>query len=100
MRNVTYEDQEFEVRALKRKHIRDLNKKGLPLENVPRERADECMDEVFKTVFEKDELKKIDELEYHNAMALFKDVIKETYGARDEEKNSLRSGNGEQTKVE
>ena len=100
MREVEIGGQKFDVRSLKRKEVKELIGAGMNPSSLPVEKADECMDKVFSYVFTKDQNKQIDELDQKDAMALFAHVLKETYGAKDEEKNLLTSGDGEQTKSE
>ena len=87
MRELKLEGQIFEVRGLKRKEVKALNREGFNLVELDIGNADEAMDRVFECVFSKAEIKKIDDLENKNAIELWRAILKETYGAVDEEKN-------------
>jgi len=99
MREVTFGGQTFEVRALKRREVKQLKKDGFNLNFITPEQADDCMDRVFEMVFSMAELAAVDDLDQHEAIKLWNAVLRETYGAEDEEKNSLASGNGSPTKT-
>ena len=88
MREVTYEERTFEVRALKRKEVKELKKDGYVISNLSPANADDCLDRVFSMVFSEEDIKAIDEMPNHAAISLWQDILKETYGAKDEEKNS------------
>jgi len=87
MRELKFESHVFEVRGLKRKEVKALNKEGFNLSSLDIGNADEAMDRIFECVFSKAVIKKIDELENKNAIELWRAILKETYGAVDEEKN-------------
>ena len=87
---------EIEIRGLKRKEIKSLGKHGyyrsrfVPLvgDDVPPEAMDEAVDAVLDKVLTKDDMKALDECEPRWTNEVWLGVIKETYGAPDEEKNS------------
>jgi hypothetical protein len=88
MRESHYEGRTFEVRALKRKEVKELKKAGFVISNLNPENADDCLDRVFSMVFSPEDIEYIDNMPNHKAIALWRDILKETYGAKDEEKNS------------
>jgi len=96
----------FNFRPLKRKETKKLRRDGLLIRNLPAlfekdpDKLDELMDRVFDCMFSKDEIAQIDEMSERQAGELFTAIYKETYGAPDEEKNLLPSGNGAQTETE
>lgn len=98
-REVVYNEFSFTVRALKRREVKQLKKEGFNLGYLEAEKADDCMDRVFGMVFSAPELDAIEDLDQHEAIKLWNDVLKETYGAKDEEKNLSRSGNGSPTEI-
>lgn len=100
MRKITLDQQTFKVRALKFKEIEMLDDEGIDLTSIPPSKAFKTMKRVFGLVFQEDELAAIRELDFNESLALWGAVLKETYGARDEEKNLSRSGNGSQTETE
>jgi len=94
----------IQVRGLKRKEMREFKKYGYhisryrPPEDL--DLADEGMEKVLERMLKAEDLALLDELENRHTSAVWFAIIKETYGAPDEEKNSLASGSGEQTKSE
>jgi len=88
MRESIYEGRTFEVRALKRKEVKELKKDGFVISNLNPENADDCLDRVFTMVFTAEDIEAIDNMPNHVAIRLWQDILKETYGARDEEKTS------------
>ncbi len=100
MRTVTIDGQDFEIRPLKRKEIKQLKANGFNLAALKAEKADDAMEAVFEMVFDVDERRAIDEMIQSQALKLWKAVLMETYGSGDEEKNSSRSGTGSRTDKE
>ncbi|BBO92051.1 hypothetical protein [Desulfosarcina ovata] len=88
MRTVTLGSNDFDVRPLKRKEVKQLRKDGITLVNLDPAKGEEAMDRVFDMVFTPDQIAVIDELDNPDALKLWSAVLKETYGAQDEEKNS------------
>ena len=88
-REIELDGQKFIARSLKRKELKKLRKeKGIVLSNLDVEKAEEAMDEVFGIVFTEEENEKIDDLDKSKAMHLWTEILKETYGSYEEEKNS------------
>ena len=88
-REIELDGQKFIARSLKRKELKKLRKeKGIVLSNLDVEKAEEAMDVVFEMVFTEEENEKIDDLDNSKAMHLWTEILKETYGSYEEEKNS------------
>lgn len=69
-----------------------------PEGKIDRERAEKGIDLVLELVFGLDAMSEIDEADGMNGLAAaHMGIIKETYGAKDEEKNLPQSGAGPQT---
>ncbi len=97
MRTVTLPNgHEIEVRGLKRKEIKPLKKYGyfrsrfVPVidDGDDGQGLDEAVDAVLDKVLSKDDLKALDDCEPRWTNEVWLAVIKETYGAPEEEKNS------------
>jgi len=99
MREVEINGTIFEVRGLKRKEIKKLRKDGIVLTGLDAEKADIAMDLIFELLFA-NQIELIDDMENADALKLWVAVMRETYGASDEEKNLQTSGNGIQTESE
>lgn len=101
MRTVEIQGRKFSVRALKRGEIKHLREDhGIILMALTRNNAEEAQDRIFNMIFNPEDLKAIDELEWQKSQELWDAILKETYGAEDEEKNLSGSGPGTQTKDE
>lgn len=87
MREVTMGDTTFQVRSLKRKEVKQLKKDGFNLADLGPHNADDAMDRAFGLAFSPDEVARIDELSNSEALGIWVALIKETFGAVDEEKN-------------
>jgi len=94
------------VRGLTRKELRDLKEYGFyfsyyspPILNM--NLVDEGIQKVMDLcVQDPDALKALEEQPHKKTMEVFGGIVKETYGARDEEKNLPTSGDGSQTQSE
>ena len=91
------------VRALTRKEVKSLKAFGFYLSfysppiHDP-ELVDEGIEKVLELcVLDKDAFAALEESDHIKTMEVFSGITKETYGARDEEKNLPASGNGSQT---
>ena len=81
------------VRPLKRGEIKSLKKEGFNLSNIDPETADALLDRVFDMIFTEEEIGWIDELPYHYSIkTIWPEILKETFGSREEEKNLGESG--------
>jgi len=87
MREIEINKKSFNVRGLTRGEIKKLRKDGINLVTLTRENADEVVDKVFGLVFDAETVDVIDDMPNSAAMELWQAVLKETYGAWDEEKN-------------
>ena len=88
MRTVEIEGRAWEVRGLKRKQVKELKKGGINLADLAPGKADEAMDAVFAKTFSAEDVALIDEMLNADAMRLWVAIIRETFGATEEEKNS------------
>lgn len=76
----------FEVRGLKRREVKALRAGGFRPGNVDAENADDYMDKVFELIG--CDLSEVDDLEYAEAMEIFKQVMEMTFIGEGERKNS------------
>jgi len=98
MREVTIRGRTYKVNGLSRRALRDLRRKGFNLFGLKVEQVDAAMDEVFLHCLSEKELEAADVLTHAEALPLWNAVLAETYGSREEEKNSSRSGPGTPTR--
>lgn len=87
MRTIEIDTHKYEIRALKRKEVKQLRKNGYILTALDPKTAEDAMDIVFEMVFTSEQLTQIDEMPNPDALKLWSGILKETYGAPDEEKN-------------
>lgn len=87
MREVTICGKTFKIRNLKRKEVKALKKKGINLVGLKPEMADDAMDAVFDLVLTEEEIAVVDEFDQTDAMELWTEALKETFGSAEEEKN-------------
>lgn len=92
MREITINGVEFEIRPLKRKEVKEMRKKGMPLTTLSPDLAEQAMESVFEMVFTPEQIEIIDELDNPDSLKLWNGILKETYGDKGEEKNLKRSG--------
>ena len=94
MRVIEIPGREIEVRGLKRKEIKALKEYGYyrsrfaPVKEDDPEALDAAMDAVIEKVLKKADLAALDDCEPRWTSEVWLGIIKETYGAPDEEKNS------------
>lgn len=88
MRTIEIDGRPWEIRGLKRKQVKQLKRDGHDLTNLQAERADDAVDAVFAMAFGPEELEVIEEMYNADVMRLWSAILKETYGAPGEEKNS------------
>ncbi len=99
MREIEIDGTTFNVRGLKRKEVKKLKKDGFNIMGgLDQDQADDAMDKVFELIFDESEIEQLDDLVFSKAMEIWVTVLKETFGAKDEEKNLSGSGGGPQTK--
>ena len=84
---IKFDGKEFKIRALKRKEVKILRKKGMNLTALTGETAEDAMDAVFEMVFNKTSLSEIDNLPNYQALKLWQSILAATYGSEEEEKN-------------
>jgi hypothetical protein len=101
-REDTNESRDIKIRPLKRKEIRALTNCGYNyLGCVPAmETAQEAVDQALNMVMSEDDLAFIDECPTSATQDLWRAVLKETYGSKDEEKNSSATTSGTLTETE
>ena len=91
------------VRSLTRKEVKGLKEFGFYLSFysppiLDPELVDEGIEKVLELcVLDKDAFAALEDTDHIKTMEVFSGITKETYGARDEEKNLPTSGNGSQT---
>jgi len=94
------------VRGLTRKEVKSLKQYGFYLSfyNPPfldPDLVDEGIEKVLDLcVLDKEAFEALEESNNFESVEVFSGITKETYGARDEEKNLPMSGNGSQTDSE
>ena len=99
-RTVKVGGKELSIRSLTRKEVKGLKKKGFDIGNLQRDQVDDLLDEVFPMMLDKKDVELIEKAPYKVCARVWTAIIKETYGAEDEEKNLPKSGDGSQTKKE
>lgn len=88
MSTVEIQGRKYSARALKWGEIKRLREKhGIILMAITPSNAEEAQDRVFKLVFSEEEIAVIDEMEFGDSLKLWDAILKETYGALDEEKS-------------
>ena len=92
---------QFNVRGLTRGEVKRLRSdNGISLSNITSENAEDALDRVLGIVLSEHEQHELDDLPYRVALDIWTAVLAETFGSRDEEKNSSRSGSGSRTESE
>jgi len=94
------------VRGLTRKEVKSLKEFGFylsfyspPIEDPAK--VDEGVEKALELcVLDKAAFELLEEQEHNKSTQVFSGICRETYGARDEEKNLPASGNGSQTDSE
>lgn len=90
--------RQFQVRGLTRGEVRRLREDdGIVLTDINADNAEQALDRVLEIVLSDHDRKELDDLLYRVSLDIWTAVLAETYGSRDEEKNSLKSGAGTQT---
>jgi len=96
MSEITVSQKKFSVRSLTRGEIKSLKNCGYTyfgcLPTI--EQANDAIDKVFKMQFTNKELLFLDKCTNKEARSLWEEILKETYGAKDEEKNSQSTSDG------
>ena len=78
----------FEVRGLTRREVRQLQSEdGIDLMDVHAGNATQALDKTLTIVLTEDENQALDDLPHFLFVRIFRAVLQETYGSRDEEKN-------------
>lgn len=85
----------FDLRPLTRGEIRQLKKDGILLHRLTMDNVDDAADAVFRIMGL--DLSAVDALAYPDFVKLWKEALAETFGSRDEEKNSPTGGAGPPT---
>ena len=88
MREVKVEGKVYIIRGLKRKEVKALRKKGLAPLDVTPEKLDDVVDEALRLVLNKKEFESLDDLDNASVLKLWDALLRETYPAADEIKNS------------
>lgn len=95
-RSDTGKTRVVEIRALKRREIRDLKDVGYNCTGcLPQlETADDTVDRGLQTVLSRDDLDFLEECDNQETIRCWQELLKETYGSRDEEKNLSATSGG------
>lgn len=88
MRTVTIDGREYKTKGLKRKQVKELKKNGIDLVNLDVQNAEDALEAVFELAFTAAENEIIEDMYNADVMKLWLAVLKETFGAPEEEKNS------------
>lgn len=97
-REVKVDGETFKVRGLTFAEMRGLHKKGIHFGELKAQQVDAAFIEAAEIIFSEKDLKRLDKIEYQKAAnTILRAIFAETYGSRDEEKNSSRSGASGQT---
>ena len=99
-RTVKVKSKVFNIRSLTRGEIKDLREDGMNLAALTVENANEAQDRAAELMLSKSQLEQYYKMEPKETLPLWIAIMKETYGAKDEEKNLPKSGAGSQTKKE
>ncbi len=96
MTTITINGKEFKVRPLTRGEIKSLKDCGYTYNScVPTiEKANDALDKAFEIQFSKDEVTFLDDCTNKQGIKLWNEILKETYGAKEEEKNSDSTSSG------
>ena len=99
MRTVMVEKREFEIRALTRGEIKGLKDLGYSYFGcVPSmENAIDAQDKCLETQLSDQDMKFLDSCPAKAGTKLWTEILKETYGSPDEEKNSQSTSDGSKT---
>ncbi|MCP3943226.1 MAG: hypothetical protein GY710_17300 [Desulfobacteraceae bacterium] len=99
MKTIPIDNRNIPVRPLTRGEIKELKEYGFTIFGCAPtlETADESVEKVFNFVLHEDDIKYLDTLPNRNSVAVWKEIIKETYGAEEEEKNSQGTSDGTST---
>lgn len=91
--------RDIEIRGLTRKEVRDLEPYGFScLACVPvYETADQAMEKVFDLVLSREDRAFLDDCPNSDSITVWKEILKETYGSRTEEKNLSSTSAGTAT---
>jgi hypothetical protein len=89
--------RQFNVRGLTRGEVKTLAAEGIYLTKIDADNAELALDRVLEIVLTEHEMHELDDLVYSISLAVWTAALAETYGSRDEEKNSPPSGAGTQT---
>lgn len=79
---------EFPVRALKRREVKALKKKGFTIGAITGALVDDAMDEVFALVLTSDQIEMIDGFDNPDAIKMWNAILRLTWGGDAETKNS------------
>ncbi len=98
MRDVKIDDTlTMSVRGLTRNEVKNFKETGFNLANPDPETADGMLDMILETTLTEEQVKILGDKPYRCTTDVFKAVMKETFGAPDEEKNSSATLSGEAT---
>ena len=91
MREVELQDGiKIDIRGLTRKEVKKLKKDGVDLlnPNIESKTAEDQVDTVIELILIKDQIKLFDDMEFRYYRHVYQQIMKETFGSVEEEKNS------------
>jgi DNA-directed RNA polymerase subunit F len=89
MRQVKLEDNSvIEVRGLTRREVKQFKTEGIEFSSMSPDAAEKALDDVLEIVVDKKIHEKLEDMTFRYSSDVFRAVLKETFGAPDEEKNS------------
>jgi len=102
MKIIEVNEKLIEIRALTRGEIKLLKDHGYTYVNCPVtiETANETQEKCLEKVLSDDDLAFLDTCSNVDVTKVWMEILKETYGAPDEEKNLQSTSDGTQTKTE
>ena len=98
-RTITIEGIKFDIRALTRGEIKKLKEYGYSYFGcVPSmDNAIDAQDKCLETQLDKEQMMLLDDCSAKSGTKIWTEILKETYGAADEEKNSQSTSSGTRT---
>lgn len=102
MGEITMKGKKVFMRSLTRGEIKQLKKYGYTIFGcVPDfDQSSDAMDECFKLVLSEDQIAYLDSVPNKKVIDVWKEILAETYGSQDEEKNLSGVSDGTQAKKE
>ncbi|RKY07147.1 MAG: hypothetical protein DRP56_06220 [Planctomycetota bacterium] len=77
----------FVIRSLKRKEVKALKNEGFNLYNISADQLDDLIDRIFEIVLTEEEIGAAEDLDNRDAVKIFNQIFRETFGSEKQEKN-------------